>query len=102
MADHFGKTHEKKKRLHFKSLALLKQARLKINQGLLCPEAYIRPERKHLFEYGLHKTRTTCMNSSRPSSRRDRSNDDVVCFRALCNLQQWLERANMFVPKSRF
>ena len=47
----------------------------------------MRPERKHLFEYGLHKTRTTCMNSSRPSSRPDRSNDDVVCFRAcvICN-----------------
>ena len=42
-------------------------------------EAYISCERNHLYEYGLHKTRTAGINGSRLSSRPDRSNDDVVC-----------------------
>ena len=44
--------------------------------------AYIRGERNHLFECGLHKTRTAGINGSRLSPRPDQSNDDVVCFGA--------------------
>jgi len=55
--------------------------------------AYVRLEGNHLYEYGLHKTRTTRINGSRLSTRPDRSSDDVVCFGASCNLRQWLEQA---------
>ena len=36
----------------------------------------------HLYECGLHKTRTAGINGSRLSPRPDQSNDDVVCFGA--------------------
>ena len=55
--------------------------------------AYIRREGNHLYEYSLYKTRTARINGSRLSTRQDRFNDDVGCFGASCNLQQWLERA---------
>ena len=54
---------------------------------------YIRREGNHLYEYSLYKTRTAGINGSRLSMRQDRFNDDVGCFGASCNLQQWLERA---------
>ena len=54
---------------------------------------YIRCEGNHLYEYSLYKTRTDGINGSRLSTRPDWFNDDVVCFGASCNLQQWLERA---------
>ena len=44
--------------------------------------AYIRGERNHLYECGLHKTQTAGINGSRLSPRPDQSNDDVVCFGA--------------------
>ena len=44
--------------------------------------AYIRGERNHLYECGLHKMRTAGRNGSRFSPRPDQSNDDVVCFGA--------------------
>ena len=44
--------------------------------------AYIRGERNHLYEFGLHKTRTAGVNGSLLSPRPDQSNDDVVCFGA--------------------
>ena len=44
--------------------------------------AYIRGETNHLYECGLHKTRTAGINGSRLSPRPDQSNDDVVCFGA--------------------
>ena len=47
--------------------------REKISRGLH------RTQRNHLYEYGLHKTRTARINGSRLSSRPDRSNDDVGC-----------------------
>ena len=39
--------------------------------------AYMRREGNHLYEYGLHKTRTTRINGSRLSTRPNLSNDDV-------------------------
>ena len=48
--------------------------------------AYIRGERNHLYEFGLHKTRTAGVNGSLLSPRPDQSNDDVVLF--------WCERAS--------
>ena len=56
--------------------------------------AYIRRERNHLhvYEYGLRKMGTALVNGSHLSSRQDRSIDDVVCFCASGNFQQWLER----------
>ena len=44
--------------------------------------AYIRGKRNHLYECGLHKTRTAGINGSQLSRRPDQSNDDVVCFGA--------------------
>ena len=44
--------------------------------------AYIRGERNHLYEWGLHKTRTAGINGSRLSPRPDQSNDDVVLVRS--------------------
>ena len=41
------------------------------------PRLTSRLERNHLFENGLHETRTTCIGSQL-SWRPDRSNDDVV------------------------
>ena len=44
--------------------------------------AYIRGERNHLCECGLHKTQTAGINGSRLSPWPDQSNDDIVCFGA--------------------
>ena len=44
--------------------------------------AYIRGKMNHLYECGLHKTRTAGINGSQLSRRPDQSNDDVVCFGA--------------------
>ena len=49
---------------------------------LTLASAYIRGERNHLYECGLHKMRTAGINGSRLSPRPDQSNDDVVCFDA--------------------
>ena len=49
---------------------------------LILAAAYIRGERNHLYEFGLHKTRTAGVNGSLLSPRPDQSNDDVVCFGA--------------------
>ena len=51
-------------------------------------EAYISRERIHLYEYGLHKTRTAGINGSWLSSRPERSNDEVVCFGAERSLRK--------------
>ena len=55
--------------------------------------AYIRRKGNNLYDSSVNKTRTTSINGSQLSSRPDRSNDDVLCFGASRNLQQWLERA---------
>ena len=55
--------------------------------------AYIRREGNHLYEYSLYRTRIARINGSRLRTRSDRFNDDVACFGASFNLQQWLERA---------
>lgn len=41
----------------------------------------------------LTKDTNSSINSSRLSSRQDRSNDDIVYFGTSRNLQQWIERA---------
>ena len=53
------------------------------NKPRLTPAtAYIRGERNHLYECGLHRMRTAGINGSRLGPRPDQSNDDVVCFGA--------------------
>ena len=57
----------------------------------------------HLYEYGLHKTRTARINGSRLSSRPDRSNDDVVYYEASkgISLDLKLNSENLPLPRSR-
>ena len=52
--------------------------------------AYIKGERNHLYEFGLHKTRTAGMNSSLLSPRPYQSNDDAVC----CGVNQRAKKRN--------
>ena len=44
--------------------------------------AYIKGKRNHLYECGLHQTRTAGINGSRLRPQPDQFNDDVVCFGA--------------------
>ena len=53
-----------------------------IKPWLSLATAYIRGERNHLYECGLHRMRTAGINGSRLGPRPDQSNDDVVCFGA--------------------
>lgn len=55
--------------------------------------AYIRHEINDLNVYGSHKMQIACTNGSGLSFQPDWSNDDIICFGTLQNLQQWLERA---------
>ena len=69
-----------------RSTALIRE---KISPSLrTLAEAYIRRERNHFFENGLHMTRIAGINGSRLSSWTDRSSDDVVCFGASRNLRK--------------
>ena len=55
--------------------------------------AYIRHKMNHWNVYGSHKMQIAWKNGLGLSFRPDWSNDDIVCFGTLQNLQQWLERA---------
>ena len=74
---------------------------------LILAAASIRGERNHLYERGLHKTRTAGINGSRLSPRPDQSNDDVVCFGASERAKKrndclWSGKSPYFTPSFSF